>query len=63
MKTIAIPITDEPIEEHTDTDLFCGDMPCPYHEDAENVAIVGQQVQDGLMTPTEADQYYRNQHV
>lgn len=57
--TIHVPYEDEVIVEHTDTDLFCDDGTCPCHEDNENIAIVGEFVDDGLMTPNEADRYYR----
>lgn len=56
-----IPIvTDiEPIEEHTADSPFCDDMTCPCHEDQEAIAETAEQVTGGLLTPSEADRYYR----
>lgn len=48
---------------HTDEHPFCDDMSCPCHEDSENIGVVGEQVSDGLMTPAEADRYYRGQTI
>ena len=35
---------------------FCLDTSCPCHEDTERIQQVAQHVQDGLLTPEEANQ-------
>lgn len=43
---------------------FCYDMgSCPCHEDQGNIQALGQAVQDGLATPTDADNIYRGRTV
>jgi hypothetical protein len=49
-----LPLEDEPL--HTPTSPFCLDPTCPCKEDQELIQMVGQQVEDGLLTPVEADQ-------
>jgi hypothetical protein len=48
---------------HSDEFPFCGDMPCPCHEDNEAIGQVGGYVDDGLMTTSEADQIYRGKTI
>ena len=48
---LVIPV-DETI--HTNEYPFCDDPSCPCHEDTEAIARVTQQLQDGLLTETEA---------
>jgi hypothetical protein len=45
-----------PVERiiHTNQHPFCDNPTCYCHEDATNIAIVQQQVQDGLLTRAEA---------
>lgn len=64
MSGIHIPYNeDDVLEEHTDTEVFCGDMGCPCHEDQENTGLVGEYYTDGLMTADEADQYYQGKTI
>lgn len=42
---------------------FCPDMSCPDKEDREAVNTVGDWVQDGLMTVSEADDFYRGRTI
>jgi hypothetical protein len=48
-----------PIEyaEHTDEKPFCSDLTCPCHEDQDDIALVAQYVEGGLLTPQEASDY------
>jgi hypothetical protein len=41
---------------HTPTNPFCP-LPCPCHEDQENIAVVSEHVQGGLLTPDEATDF------
>jgi hypothetical protein len=63
MSIFKVPYEDEPIEEHTDTDLFCSDMDCPCHEETENVDELGQYYQDGLVSNQDAHNIYRGKTV
>lgn len=52
-----IPILPREEEDdllHTPTDPFCQDPSCPCHEDPLLIAEVAAQVENGLLTPTEA---------
>lgn len=49
-------------DSHTEH-LFCYDMPCPCHEDSDRVQELGQQVQDGLASVSDADRIYRGKTV
>ncbi len=49
---------------HTSDQPFCkGDPTCPCHEDQENIRIVNQQLQDGLVTPSEATRIVQGTQV
>ena len=50
-------------DAHTDEHAFCTDMTCPCHEDSEAINTVGDYVENGLMTNSEADQYYHGRTV
>ena len=54
-----VPAIPTDFLEHDEEHLFCDDMSCPCHEDSFSTGLVGQQVSNGLLTPTEADQLYR----
>lgn len=61
--SIVIPYEEGDEIIHTDQTPFCRDMPCPCHEDQELTQELGQQVQDGEVTPEEADKIYHGQPV
>ena len=42
---------------------FCYDMTCPCHEDSELTQTLGEAVQGGLATPTDADRIYHGRTV
>ncbi len=42
---------------------FCYDPTCPDKENQENIQALGQAVQSGLVTPSEADRIYRGKNV
>lgn len=50
-----IPLKDEPL--HANEHPFCFDPTCPCKEDQELIEQVAQQVQDGLFTPQEANDF------
>ena len=50
-------------QEHTLEKPFCWDYSCDCHEDQENIALVAQQVQDGLFTPEEATDFVRGRGI
>lgn len=54
---IEIPMEDAPI--HTDENPFCDDMTCPCHEDGILIGEVANQVNNGTLTPGQADNIYR----
>ena len=56
-----VPVVPSSDVQHTEDSLFCDDGSCPCHEDQELIGVVAQQVTDGLMTPAEADRYYRGE--
>ena len=49
-----IPVIPVDYLEHTDEKPFCWNGSCACHEDQDNIALVAQQVQEGLFTPQEA---------
>lgn len=60
-KDITYPSIDD--GSHDDEHAFCTDMTCPCHENTEATSLVGEYVADGLMTTSEADQYYHGKAV
>ncbi len=42
---------------------FCYDMPCPCHEDTDNMQTLGEAVREGHVTTQEADDIYHGRHV
>lgn len=50
-----IPVIESDLV-HTLLQPFCLDTSCPCHEDKELIETVAQHVQDGFMTPEEANQ-------
>ncbi|MGB8344431.1 MAG: hypothetical protein WCD86_06085 [Ktedonobacteraceae bacterium] len=57
-----IPVIESDMA-HTADHPFCDDSICPCHEDANAIGEVGQYVQDGLMSPEDADKFYRGMTV
>lgn len=53
------PLDDEKDERVHNEHGFCDDMSHSCHEDAYNVAVLGQAVRDGKATPQEADLIYQ----
>jgi hypothetical protein len=47
-------IEESEYQEHTLTNPFCGDPSCPCHENRDNIQVLAEQIQDGLLTPQEA---------
>jgi hypothetical protein len=62
-KPIPVIYDDEPIEEHTDEDLFCSDPHCPCKEDQAAIGQLAQDIDEGLLTPEEADLIYRGKTI
>ncbi len=56
-----VDLVDVPI--HTPEHPICDDMTCPCHEDPDNMQALGEAVQEGHVTPEEADRIYRGKHV
>lgn len=52
-----IPVIPVDAFNHSEQTPFCWDSTCPCKEDQEAIAIVGQHVQDGLITPQEATDF------
>lgn len=49
---------------HITTQPFCKyDPACICHEDAENIGVVNEQVQDGLVTPSEATRIVKGTQI
>lgn len=44
---------------HTPDHPFCDDPTCPCKDDSEAIQLVAARVNDGLMTPLEADLFYQ----
>ena len=42
---------------------FCYDMTCPCHENSDSIQTLGEAVQEGLATTTDADRIYHGQTV
>jgi len=53
---------NDPAFEHAQSG-FCYDMPCPCHEDKDNIHNLGQAVTDGLASTADADRIYRGRTV
>jgi hypothetical protein len=53
-----IPVipTEDPLV-HTTTHPFCDSATCPCHDDQSSIAMVNEQVQQGLFTPQEATDF------
>lgn len=49
--------------EHTPEHPFCGDMSCPCHEDAGNMADLAQAHADGLIGSVDGDLIYRGRTI
>jgi hypothetical protein len=58
--SIVVPV-DDPV--HTEARPFCWDETCPCHEDELLIALVAQQVQDGLFTPQEATEFIKGRGI
>jgi hypothetical protein len=56
-----IPVEDE--LEHTQEHPFCYDQTCDCHEDQDEIGLVAQYVQGGLMTPDEATDFVGGKHI
>jgi hypothetical protein len=49
---------------HSQTHHFCYDMSCRNcHQNPDFIADLSDQVQDGLLTPQEADNIYRRRNI
>ena len=67
------PRCDEDLGEEYEVDIvypqlhdgngFCYEMPCPCHEDEDNIETLGEQVADGLASTDDADRIYRGKTV
>lgn len=55
-----VPVDDA---EHPFEKPFCWDQTCDCHEDDVAIAIVAQQVQDGLFTPQEATDFVKGRGI
>jgi hypothetical protein len=56
-----IPVEDDPI--HTAEQPFCPDPTCECHEDQDEIGLVAQYVERGLLTSDEATDYVGGKHV
>jgi hypothetical protein len=52
-----IPVIPVDYLEHTDEKPFCWNGSCACREDQDNIALVAEQVQEGLFTPQEATDF------
>jgi hypothetical protein len=52
-----IPVIPVDYLEHTSEKPFCWNGSCACHKDQDNIAQVGQQVQEGLFTLQEATDF------
>lgn len=51
---IRIPYDEQDCIEHTEGRPFCGRLGCPCHEDRENINVLNDLIERGLLTKDEA---------
>ncbi len=62
-KSSVVPMIPVDYILHTPDRPFCPDPSCPCHEDKEQIRILAEHVQDGLLTPNEATNIVKGKHI